>query len=126
MTRANTKVYALPEGWRPPRPAAIPEAEYPAAAEAFTAGLRGWLSDVGYHGDLAGEVATWRDAGGEARYMVMSLQPLALMFLPLYQAHRMPARFELGLTVAGVREAVARQQAAGRRAARGREQADAS
>jgi hypothetical protein len=117
-SKANDKIYGLPDGWRAPGPdAGLVEGRfdpdtYANAVELFLDGLRAWLRDMGYREPMAGRLVRWQTADGYAEYMIISLRQLALMHLPLGDGYRMPRTFERGLTAAAVREAVVGYSAA--------------
>jgi len=76
-----------------------------AGEQAFIARCRKWLAANGYTGELAGEHVRWPQGHDSyARYLVMKIRPLWLMFLPLGEARNLDDMRLRGLRLADVRE----------------------
>jgi len=60
--------------------------------------LRTRVTDMGFTGELAGEVVRFSVADGYACYMILSVKPAKLMHLPLGDAWTVPDAHERGLT----------------------------
>ena len=59
---------------------------YNEACEKFTTDLKAHLNKMGYNEEYTGEIARFPVADGKAEYMVISLKPVMLVHLPLWDA----------------------------------------
>ena len=82
------KIYDAPEEIEVPRIdfANFNKAEQDKKDEQYLNALKAYLANLGWNGKNAGEVIKFPVADGYAMYMVISMRPLQLVHIPLWDA----------------------------------------